>query len=136
MIQPPEHLQGPSLNPLQLANTFPALGLRKVDTVFWMWSNKFQVEGESPFAPSPGRAPGRRAQGPAGVPCCQGTRRPPVQLPAHQDLSPRAAPQPGSPQPVPLPGGVPCRGRHWHLSLWDFLRFLSVRALLLREPFH
>jgi len=132
----PDHLQGHSLNPLQLANTFPVLGFPKLDTVFWMLSGKFHVEGRK-FLPS--------ISWPCSWSYSPGHYCPPL-LPGHMVAScpvpcpPRAFPrncsQTGKPQPVLLPGRVPCRGRNCHLSLWEFLIFLSICVLLLLDPFH
>jgi len=52
---------------------------------------------ENPFPRCPGGVRSSTAQDSDGLPGCQGTRLPPIQLPDHQDLSHRTAPS----QPAP-----------------------------------
>lgn len=99
----------PLLNSLHFVNVLLLLGVQVLNTVDLLWSNKCWVDGDNHFPQHTGYSSANTTQDTASVFSCQGTLLAYVQLTVYQHtqvIFSRAAPQPVSSQPVPLPGVV------------------------------
>jgi len=86
VLQPSEHLCGPSLDPLQQLLIFYVLGIACLDTVCQMGPRESRAEGDSPL-PAYCQPSVAAAQGTVGLLICRCTLLAHVKVFIHQDTT-------------------------------------------------